>query len=112
MGSSTLADAEGDGYVQDSACALATDGRGDVVIAGNTEGSLFGNVGEMAKMTTCAVCDRCAYACVCLWALKSRRTPYAFVLNRNFHSIITCAGDGKSFHAYRNLFYLFYLFLD
>lgn len=32
-----------DTNVRDSACALAVDGRGDVIIAGNTEGALFGS---------------------------------------------------------------------
>lgn len=35
-----------DAFVQDSACALAADGNGNVVIAGNTEGALFGNAGK------------------------------------------------------------------
>lgn len=35
-----------DAYVKDSACALAVDTRGDVIIAGNTEGALFGSTGE------------------------------------------------------------------
>lgn len=34
-----------DARVRDSACALAVDGSGDVIIAGNTEGALFDNTG-------------------------------------------------------------------
>lgn len=35
-----------DARVRDSACALAVDERGDVVIAGNTEGALFDSTGN------------------------------------------------------------------
>lgn len=42
-----MGSAGADGYVQDSAHAIAADGKGDVVIAGNTEGALFGSMGEM-----------------------------------------------------------------
>lgn len=35
-----------DSHVRDSACALAVDGAGDIVIAGNTEGALFGDTGR------------------------------------------------------------------
>lgn len=35
-----------DAYVRDSVCAIAADGLGDVVIAGNTEGALFVSTGE------------------------------------------------------------------
>lgn len=34
-----------DAHVRDSACALAVDGRGSIVIAGNTEGALFSSTG-------------------------------------------------------------------
>lgn len=33
-------------YVEDSACAIAVDDDGGVVIAGNTEGALFESTGE------------------------------------------------------------------
>lgn len=46
-GGGWMGSARADGYVQDSAHAIAADGKGDVVIAGNTEGALFGSMGEM-----------------------------------------------------------------
>ena len=48
-GGGWMNNAYADTHVRDSACALAVDGRGDVVIAGNTEGALFSSTG------TCAV---------------------------------------------------------
>lgn len=41
-----------DAHVRDSACALAVDGRGDVVIAGNTEGALFSSTGRCVLCCT------------------------------------------------------------
>lgn len=46
-GGGWMGSAGADGYVQDSAHAIAADAKGDVVIAGNTEGALFGSMGEM-----------------------------------------------------------------